>query len=754
MAMLRWVEDNIGKKKVKPTRKFNPSNSNTRPISVPSPMEEDSDQSPKRSWKKQRRPQSRSPVRDNSEQDHGRMSRIDNHGTPPKWSRRSGHRDSHQEATRASLGRVERGASDRTHSTGRPVQSEATRASSGRVEREASNRTRSTGRPSQSEVTRASSGCVEREASDRTRSTGRPLQREVTRASSGYVEEEARDRSPSYFTDCHKRKRSPVHRDRSNRLQALEPLPKERRVDEEARDRTPLTITVASEDISGAPVNEHRGDLPRAGRSRKRGKRKIYPCPMVGCEETTLRLKWHVLHQHVPEIFNEDLMPSTELSSRRYAALSILAKTLHGPSAQVDGLVATLNKFDLIGNLGEIKDNQVKAMREMCLVMDWPMPDVFCLKPMNSAACLIHWRALTALLQNLPPGVREDFRQTFQDSKSNIPAPVGEADISQLRESSPDPTPARLVYDSYFHLDRLQWSMNLSQESSFSQTMAAIGPIPVDYQLDVAGGTAVFCDIDFYPTPERINSLISESVSVAIGVHPKATDMTEAEEMKFNTTFGHPSVTVLGEIGLDWTTHYLDWPRQERQFVKLLHYANTKQVVVVLHLRGLSSDPLGREVSLRGLALAKEILSKDQVIHLHYFSGPPDVVKAWLREFPNTYFGFTNMVKNFSFIQRQGLKAVPHNHLLLESDAPYFRPVDQDFLCNAPCLLGYTAKQSPTSDKKNMKMYCHRPLTMHSGSTSTLVIDSNAQQLVMKELWARNGPTYFIGDIWARAGPI
>ena len=471
-------------------------------------------------------------------------------------------------------------------------------------------------------------------------------------------------------------------------------------------------------------------------------------------------------------------MPSAELSSRRYAKLSILAKTLHGPSAQVDDLVATLNRFDLIGNqtlhgpsaqvddlaatlnrfdlignLGEIKDNQVKAMGEMCLVMDWPMPDVFCLKPVNSAACLIHWRALTALLQNLPPGVREDFRQTFQDAKSNIPAPVGEADISQLHESSPDPTPARLVFDSHFHLDRLQWSMNLSQESSFSQTMAAIGPIPVDYQLDVAGGTAVFCDIGFYPTPERINSLISESVSVAIWVHPKATDMTEAEEMKFNTTFGHPSVTVLGEIGFDWTTHYLDWPRQERQFVKLLHYANTKQVVVVLHLRGLSSDPLGREVSLRGLALAKEILSKDQVTHLHCFSGPPDVVKAWLHEFPNTYFGFTNMVKNFNFIQRQGLKAVPQNHLLLESDAPYFRPVDQDFLCNAPCLLGYTA-ESPTSDKKNMKMYCHRPLTMHSGSTSTLVEDSNAQQLVMKELWVRVGPTYFIGDIWARAGPI
>ena len=52
MFTKKWVADNIGKKKVKPTRKFNPSNSNTRPIRPLSPMEEDSDQSPNRSRKK------------------------------------------------------------------------------------------------------------------------------------------------------------------------------------------------------------------------------------------------------------------------------------------------------------------------------------------------------------------------------------------------------------------------------------------------------------------------------------------------------------------------------------------------------------------------------------------------------------------------------------------------------------------------------------------------------------------------------
>ena len=78
---------------------------------------------------------------------------------------------------------------------------------------------------------------------------------------------------------------------------------------------------------------------------------------MAGCTETTLRLKWHVLHQHAPEIFNEDLTPDTGLSNRRYAALSILAKVLIGPSARVEDLAATLNRFKLIRDLWEIQTN-------------------------------------------------------------------------------------------------------------------------------------------------------------------------------------------------------------------------------------------------------------------------------------------------------------------------------------------------------------------------------------------------------------
>ena len=72
--------------------------------------------------------------------------------------------------------------------------------------------------------------------------------------------------------------------------------------------------------------------------------------------------------------------------------------------------------------------------------------------------------------------------------------------------------------------------------------MVVVGTIPEDYQVDLAGCIAMFCDIPFYPSPGRMDALSSDSVSVAIGVHPKATTLTEEEKMKFRATFNHPNV--------------------------------------------------------------------------------------------------------------------------------------------------------------------------------------------------------------------
>ena len=112
----------------------------------------------------------------------------------------------------------------------------------------------------------------------------------------------------------------------------------------------------------------------------------------------------------------------------------------------------------------------------------------------------------------------EDLRQTFQNSNSTDPTAP---ECAAVCMHEPSPEPARLVFDWYFHLHHLQWSLSLPQDASLQQTMDVMDRIHEDYQVDLPGCIALFFDIPFYPSPERLVALSSDSVSVAFGVHPK-----------------------------------------------------------------------------------------------------------------------------------------------------------------------------------------------------------------------------------------
>ena len=83
--------------------------------------------------------------------------------------------------------------------------------------------------------------------------------------------------------------------------------------------------------------------------------------------------------------------------------------------------------------------------------------------------------------------------------------------------------------------------------------------------------------------------------------------------------------------------------------------------------------------------LMKDVCDPLQKIHVHCFMGRSDVVRIWLRKFPNTYFGVTAAVGAFDQEQLEGLQAIPLNKLFLETVAPYF-PIGGDTVSTLPYL--------------------------------------------------------------------
>lgn len=73
-----------------------------------------------------------------------------------------------------------------------------------------------------------------------------------------------------------------------------------------------------------------------------------------------------------------------------------------------------------------------------------------------------------------------------------------------------------------------------------------------------------------------------------------------------------------------------------------------------------------------------QIVPRDYVIHRHCFTGNWKEAEKWLSTFCNLYLGITALV-TYPYTERgcnvqDVVSQMPLNRLLLETDAPYFRP--------------------------------------------------------------------------------
>ena len=198
-------------------------------------------------------------------------------------------------------------------------------------------------------------------------------------------------------------------------------------------------------------------------------------------------------------------------------------------------------------------------------------------------------------------------------------------------------------------------------------------PVDPDEQITLVGTVAVYCDPNTFPAPQSLLEIKPE-MRVAKGLHPRHASfpvrkMDEAIRC-FTSLIQHPRVCALGEVGLDRTEPVRDWSSQLILLEKVLPLLQDRHVLI-LHCRGMDGD-CGTEAFLQLLLFVRKHVKPAHPIHLHCFTGNCYVVERWLQTFPNTFFGFTNKIKSFRPDQIDALKMLGEDHLLLESDAPYF----------------------------------------------------------------------------------
>lgn len=153
-------------------------------------------------------------------------------------------------------------------------------------------------------------------------------------------------------------------------------------------------------------------------------------------------------------------------------------------------------------------------------------------------------------------------------------------------------------------------------------------------------------------------------IYAGVGIHPECVNDTPDEALnEVGTLLDAPKVVAVGEIGLDY--HFEDNAPREVQrewFAKQLALANRRGFPVIVHDRDAHGDTM-------------ELLCKYRPKGVvHCFSGSVEMMREVVRL--GMYIGLGGAVtfKN-ARVPVEVAAAVPLDHLLLETDAPYMAPV-------------------------------------------------------------------------------
>ena len=175
-----------------------------------------------------------------------------------------------------------------------------------------------------------------------------------------------------------------------------------------------------------------------------------------------------------------------------------------------------------------------------------------------------------------------------------------------------------------------------------------------------------------------------DTVFCSVGTHPnnadEELDVTTEELVRLSA---HPKVVAIGEAGLDY---FYDTQRPEDQKTGLLrHIAAARETGLPLVIHSRSADADMAEI------LTRETGKGAFPFILHRFSSGPDLARIGVEL--GGYISFSGIL---TFPKSEELRTiartVPHDRLLVETDAPYLAPKPFRGKRNEPAYVAHTAQ--------------------------------------------------------------
>lgn len=227
-----------------------------------------------------------------------------------------------------------------------------------------------------------------------------------------------------------------------------------------------------------------------------------------------------------------------------------------------------------------------------------------------------------------------------------------------------------MLIDSHCHLD------NADLRDEVDAVVARARSGGVGLMLTIAIDSAAFDGV--LALTERFADVYG-----TVGVHPHEAEKNIAIETDYLISHAQPAKIVgIGETGLDY--YYDHSPRaiQQASFRAHIAAARATGLPLIIHCRDAEDDTIR--------ILQDEMGQGAFPALIHCFTGTQRLADAALEM--GLYLSFSGII---TFKKAEELRAVaatiPHDRLLIETDAPFLAPIPKRGQRNEPAYVGYTA---------------------------------------------------------------